>query len=330
MISFKKGEPKAVINGGKYDKKILYICDPSQKCCENCNESCQYEPCCDECKGGECGNNMIKNDVYDMIDEDYVRSLKKHMSRNDIQELNKSFRRQGLVDEDLKEIYEEVMNKNEDLSKREFKIWDNGQIQQIPKVNVTFRQYICGPAGSGKSYYISNLLKTMRKINPKIKIYIFSDLSEDPVLDSIGDIIRFKLDEGLIKKKPIDPKVVSNSICVFDDIDSIQNKKVLDAVEKLRDSLLRTGRHYNASVICSNHLCTNYKATRIILNECGAITIFPRSGSSDGIRYLLKKYAGLSKDQLDAIFQLPSRWVTIFKNADPVQYVIYEKGMYLL
>jgi hypothetical protein len=338
MISLKRGEPKAIIKGGKYNNKILYISDPTKKCCENCNEDCSFDPCCEDC-GGDCGAG-INNNAFDMVDEDYIRSLKKKMSSNDAYKLKEAIRYGGfkgqnpdnVSDDDIEDMFNKIVTKSEDMSKKEFKLWDDGELSALPEFKKTFRYYICGPAGSGKSYYIGRLLKNMRKVCPKKKIYIFSDVNEDPELDSIGNIIRFKLDDDLVDKKPINPEILADSVCVFDDIDSIQNPKLLQVIEKLRDSLLRTGRHYGEgiSVIVSNHLMTNYKSTRIILNECNAITFFPKSGATDAIKYTLKKYVGMSKNDINKIFDLPSRWVTVFKNADPCQYVMYSKGLYLL
>lgn len=329
MISLTKGEPKAAIIGGKYHKQILYIAEPGKKCCEKCNEECKYERCCQDCEGGNCGN-CIENNASDMIAEDYLRSLKKKMPKEDIYALHRSFRA-GQLDENkehLEEVYQKLITKNRDESQKEFKIWDEGILQPLPDYNKTFRSYTCGPTDSGKSYYVSKILKMMRKVEPDKKIYIFSDVDEDKALDDLGNITRVKLDEGLVKKKPIKPEALKDSICVFDDIDAIPDKKISVAIKNLRDSLLTRGRHENISTIVTNHLMTNYKDTKIVLNECSSITVFPKSGASQGIKYVLKNYCGLSKRDIDKIFDLPSRWVTVCKNSP--MFVMYEKGMYLV
>jgi len=99
-------------------------------------------------------------------------------------------------------------------------------------------------------------------------------------------------------------------------------------VQTLRDSLLKRGRHEDISVVVTNHLLTNYKETRTILNEVNSITFFPKSGSSHGIQYMLKTYVGLAAKQIQRIFTLPSRWITVYKHYP--MYVVYEKGIYLL
>lgn len=342
MISLSRGEPIATIKNGKYHNKILYICDPTKKCCDQCNEDCAFDPCCEECLGGRCGK-CINNDAFDMVDEDYVRTLKKKIPSNEMYLLKEAAKRginldnlDYIDDDEIIDMYNKISAKNKDLSAKEFKIWDDGELSALPDFNKTFRYYIAGPAGSGKSYYVGRLLKNFRKVCPKKKIYIFSDVDVDPELDSIGNITRFKLDEKLIDKKPIDVTLFADSVCVFDDIDSIQNPKLYTVVSKLRDALLRRGRHIGngseeesgVSVIVTAHLMSNYKDTRIILNECNAITFFPKSGATDAIKYVLKKYVGMSKDNINKVFDLPSRWTTVFKNCP--QYVMYSKGLYLL
>jgi len=334
MLSFKKGTPIAIINGGKYDQEIIHICNVDEVCCGACGPACRVakrpeDRCCDDCNGGQC---LINNNPLDVLSEDYIRSHKKKLTREEMKILKNAFD-DGYMDEDekggeLEDIFNAAMRKVKRESEQEFKIWDQGIVQPLVNFNETFRYYIAGPTGSGKSYYIGMLLKTMRKVCRNKKIFVFSDVDEDPALDSVKRITRLKLDDSLLDKKPINPVKLRDSVCVFDDIDSIQNKKLQDYVQKLRDSLLKRGRHENISVIVTAHLMSDYKNTRIIMNEAGAITFFPKSGATDGIKHVLKKYVGMTKTQIDKVFLLPSRWVTVFKNAP--QYVMYDKGVYLL
>ena len=211
--------------------------------------------------------------------------------------------------------------KNEYVSKQE--------LQPLPRFDKTERNYVCGQTECGKSYYISKYLQQMNKVFPKKQIYIFSDVEHDKELDDkLKNITRFKLDDGLLDKEPIRPEVFKSGICVFDDIDSIQNKKLLKYVNTLRDALLKRGRHEDISTIVSSHLITNYNDTRVILNECNTYTIFCKAGNLYGIKYLLNKYMGLDKTQISKIVNLNSRWVSINKNFP--QYVIYQHGCFML
>ena len=301
MISFKDikdSQPICVIKGGKYNKKIIFckanynkLSDPSDKL------------------------RMLKeNNNYSYKDSLVIDEALKKQNIDDIQKINKL-----------------LCSKGDTFTDNEFKIYDNGTIQPLPIFNKTERIYITGQTECGKSYFIKQYLNQYRKINKdeeEYPIYLFSDVEEDEEIDAIKGLTRFDFDDDLEEKDTIDPRNFSNSICVFDDIDSIQNKKIYNLISNFRDALLRRGRHENITVIITNHLSTDFRNTRIILNESNKIVIFPHSGTTHGMKYLLTKYAGIDKNGINKILNLPSRWVMIHKNSP--QYVIYEKGVYIL
>jgi len=207
-------------------------------------------------------------------------------------------------------------------------VYDDGIIQPLPDFNNTQRIYISGPTGSGKSYYIRMWLKEYIKVFPDRPIYLFSDMLEDPALDDFKNLMRFKLDEGLLKKKHIRPEKFKNSIVIFDDIDSIQDKKLYAYVLSLQNAILKTGRKLGITEIVTNHLMNNGIKTKEIYNEC-SIIVFPTRGSNFyALNYALKKYLGMDSKQVKHVARLPTRMATIFK--DFPQFVMYEKGIYLL
>ena len=303
MLSFKKGRPIAIIKNGKYNNKIVYIDNQT--------------------------DTPINNNPLDMLEDIYLNAKKHKLTKKDMAQIKNALNTgdENYADS-LYEIIKNAKTKCKEVSKKELKIFDNGIVQPLPRFNKTERCYIAGQTECGKTYYCKRYLQQLRKVHPDKKIFIISDVDEDPELDCIPNVKRLKLDDELADKKPPKPEVFKNSIVLFDDIDSIQNKKVYAMIQNLRDSLLRRGRHDDISTLITSHLLTNYKDTRIILNECNAITIFCRSGSTYGIKYLLKKYIGLDKKQIQKLINLPSRWVTIYKFHP--QYVIYEKGVYIL
>jgi Cdc6-like AAA superfamily ATPase len=226
-----------------------------------------------------------------------------------------------VVDPDVNE----PRNRGRSKKFNELKIPD-GKVFPIPS-DKPENLYISGPNGSGKSYYTAQWLKLYRKLYPKVPIYLFSDVAEDSVLDKIKNISRIILDQTLVDD-PIIPEQLRGSVCVFDDIDSIADKNISKAVNTLRDTLLKTSRHYNIYVIVTNHLSTDYKNTRVLINESRSITVFPKSGASNQITRIFKEYCGITQKQLDMIMKLPSRWVTLHKNY-PL-FITYEHGIILL
>ena len=325
MLSWKpnntKGENRAIaiIKGGKYDKKILYLDIDTVKG--------------DNADSDE--NNIISPEILeDILDE---INKKKKLTIKQMKELNRLLKKNEpfkLTDsnKDLYDLIKKIRDKSSKIGKKEFKIHDDGILQPLPRFDKTERCYIAGQSESGKSYYIGQYLEQLIKVFKNKKIYVFSDVEQDPSIDDVfkgkKNMIRFSLDAELLDKDPIEPKLFKDSICVFDDIDSIQNPKILKYVQTLRDSILKRGRHENITCLITSHLLTNYKDTRIILNECNNIVLFCRAGSTYSIKYFLQKYIGLDKNEIHKVLNLPSRWVSINKNAN--QYVLYEKGALII
>lgn len=209
---------------------------------------------------------------------------------------------------------------------REFRIED-GYMQLLPNTKTRDTHFVAGKSGSGKSTWISKYLAEYKKMYPDNNIFLISRLDEDDVLDKYNPI-RIELNHEIVDD-PIDPvEELQNSLCIFDDTDTIGDKKIKAAINNLKDDLLQIGRHQNTFLCIVSHLINNYKETRTVLNESMYITFFPQAGSPHGIKYMLKNNMGLDKKQIERIMSLPSRWVTI-RNMCPLA-VIYEKGIYLL
>lgn len=304
LQDIKGSRPIAHIQGGKYHNKIIYLSNDD--------------------------GNEIYNRPLDMLSEKEIRQNKKKMSKDDYNKIKYGlmYDEEKPIEKDLMNIISNLKGKSRNLSKKQFNLYDDGEIFPLPQFNKTERLYVCGPTESGKSYFIKKYLQKLRKVKPDTTIYIFSDVEEDPEIDELKNITRLNLDEGLLEQETIDIEKFDDSVCVFDDIDSIQHPKIYKMICSLRDGMLRRGRHNNISVVCTSHLMTDYKNTRIILNECNSLCFFPRSGCSSGINYMLKKYCGLNKDQIKKVYDLPSRWVYL-NNYYP-KYIIYNKGIYIL
>ena len=55
---------------------------------------------------------------------------------------------------------------------------------------------------------------------------------------------------------------------------------------------------------------TDYKNTSIILNESQFITLFPKATCLKNFSYILKTYCGMSDEEINRAYKLPTRWVT--------------------
>lgn len=69
----------------------------------------------------------------------------------------------------------------------------------------------------------------------------------------------------------------------------------------------------NVSMLVLSHYLTNYKKTRLILNEANYFVVYPQATSSHALGYLLKTHLGLEKDDIKRLKRL-GRWVLLHKS----------------
>jgi hypothetical protein len=338
MLSFRRGLPIAIINGGKYNNKILHILDPNEKCCDQCTEECgKYgESCCEDCPGrGGCLKcnrqsepELEPEDPFEILGEDFVQGKRKRDKKR-LEIIKKAIlKEKEPEDRELGIVYGSAMKELKRKRETDFQILEEGEVQVLPNFEKSERLYVTGPSDSGKSYYIGKFIEQWKKVFKTGRIFIFSDVDEDKSLDRFSNVTRVIINKELMENPMRSEEFPEGCLVIFDDIDSIVDKKLLATVEGLRDHLLHRGRHERISVIVSNHLTTDYKRTKIVLNECTSVTVFPMSGATYGIEYMLRKYCGFDPKQIKRLMSLRSRWVTVKKNC-PI-HVIYNKGVYLL
>lgn len=273
-------------------------------------------------------------ELYDYIPEQEIQNIikksqkvNKKISKSQMKELEKSLIKKIEPEHDvLGHLYKDIDSKLNDKMKREIILKDYDDSMEILPSDISERLYFCGPSGSGKSYSMSTYIKNFKKIFPKTKIFLISDQPEDEQLDKFNPV-RILINEELLDD-PIQVEELKNSLIVFDDIDSITNKELKKQIETLRDTILKRGRHFNEYCLTSNHQCTEFFKTREILSSANKVFVYPQSGSSYSIKYMLNKYIGLSKEQIQKIFDLKSRWVCICKVAP--MWIMYDHGVYLL
>ena len=217
------------------------------------------------------------------------------------------------------------LNDHDATDFKHLKIANESKFQQVPDTT-TERQilYITGPSGSGKSTYTRMFLEEYKRKYKDREIYLFSSLKEDESLDKIKPK-RFKIDDSLWKD-PLNAEELKESVCIFDDIDVITDKKIKEAVYKIMDNVLEIGRHFKITAVITNHLPTTGLFTRRILNEAHCYIFFPHSAGGK-IRYLLQEYLDIDKKMVSYFKNANSRWCCIFKNF-PMAYMLeHEIGM---
>lgn len=175
----------------------------------------------------------------------------------------------------------------------------------------SYRMFVSGLSGSGKSYYISEWLKTNK---PK-HIFIMSPVKDDPAFMKLKpepmqiDLLTYEQEF----EKPFEIEdIPADSVVIMDDIDTDKNSKLYLEV---KIQLLERGRHLGISTIVVSHeaLAGNTRHAKAQLRECEWFIIFPKSNKAHAEK-LLKSYVMLTKDKSDLVLNMDSRAVTIKKS----------------
>jgi adenylate kinase family enzyme len=226
-----------------------------------------------------------------------------------------------------------VTEAEDDSEGDEYMLTGRGFLEPIMDPTQRSISYIAGPSGSGKSTVASKLARGWMRMFPGRDVYFISRTSYKD--DSVWRDLKLNqiiVDESLYEE-PIDITQdiqQDKTLIIFDDVTTIQNDKMRKAVEKMIADILEVGRKLNIWIIVTSHLVigNDKKLSRTIMNEMQSLYVFPKSGSSQQIKYALKQYFGLSNDQIERIIRLKSRWVRIQKTSP--QYVLYDCGAYIL
>lgn len=289
MLSFKSGTRLAEIENGRRKKAILYVKDDDSK------------------------PEISNTNKADLLPKSFYTSLK-NATPHGILLLKKAFNesRPDLVSkyDNLAHAYNIGIDLIKDLDKKYFQIpKDQGKLIPIPMIESS-RIAVFGPSGVGKSTWISKFMKKYIEYYPKNHIYVFSPKLDDPAYKDIKQLDYVKLDDGVVDE-PLDCDEFKDSMCVFDDIESITDKHINNAITKFRNQCLEIGRApYNITTICVHHVILASEKTKIILNECDEVVLFPKSNFSQ-IESLCRRYYGFTRDQIAYLRDVPSRYAVI-------------------
>lgn len=301
MLTFgKEGKPIARCLGGKYDKKILRISDS--------------------------GKAIKPDDPFDFLDEEYMMTKGKmtpsKLRRVKFNLMDREDNSDEEVDESLLSVFRNDLIAK---SKNEIRLNDG---KFIPTVDPGGREifFLAGASGSGKSYLASQYISEYKRLFPKNKVYVFSRLDSDDVIDKLKPI-RIKIDVELLED-PIDiAQEFKDCLILFDDTDSLQDTELKNMVAKIQRDVQEIGRHNNIYAVITKHMLMNSSETRGVINESHKVAFF-KGNSTYHVTRFLKVYCGLDKHMIQKILQLPSRWVIIGKNYP--MYILYESGAFLL
>jgi len=183
--------------------------------------------------------------------------------------------------------------------------------------------YIFGPSGSGKSFLTNRYVKEFKLGRPDYDVFLFTRLEDDPSLEF--KFTKIKLEAEVLEN--IDVESLENSIVIFDDTETPNDKSVSKLVDNLKDLIAQEGRHFNITMIVTTHMACNYNRTRIILNECQKYVIFPRGNGVKQMTNMFCDYGGMSKHQFETVRKLDTRWCML--NTSYPNYIVYQSGIML-
>lgn len=191
--------------------------------------------------------------------------------------------------------------------------------------------YIPGKSNSGKTTWIADYILDYLDQYPKNEILLFTGIpKEEPAFEAfkdkvkIMDLEQFRDDPNIANE---DMRDLQDTLCIFDDVNSLPDLKTKKAIIALRDMILQGGRHFNITCMCTSHNALDRNLTIYPIKESDKYVVFP-SRNKPQTRALLTKYGELTKENLDKLMSLNTRWVEI--NLDSPPFVIYQRGAYFL
>lgn len=294
-LSFDKvkgAKPIAIVKGGQYDGKVLYIHEDDHK---------------GEKPKLDINPNQYATEMRDLKPVERTKLIAR------LQEAHtKGLSSDQLIGEGTlgKQLYDRIISDTAKSTKID--IPDDGQFQLVPSPDPTKREvfYIAGASGSGKSYIARGIAECYKKLFPSREIYLISKLAEDSTLDALPYLKRLNIQTFIDDYPELDE--FAECLVIFDDYDTLTGNAE-KVVGKLIDDLATMGRHTKTTMLCLSHYLTNYKKTRLLLNEATHIVVYPMATSYHALGYLLKTHIGMTKDDVRDLKKM-GRWVCVYKH----------------
>jgi hypothetical protein len=304
------GRPIARVKGGEYDNEVLYLHE--------------------DAPGGAGGGKRPKASFNRQRYMKSLSGLKPTERTRTFAQMEEALAKDVAPEKfigsgEAKDVYEKIVK--ESKSDKVIELDDGGMFELLPSPDPKKREvwYIAGQSGSGKSYIAKGLAHYYHKLHPERGVYLVSKLNEDSTLDTLKFLKRVNI-QSFVDDYP-DLEEFKDCMVIFDDYDTLTGdaEKV---ITKIVDDLAIMGRHTNTTMLCLSHYLTNYKKTRLLLNEATHIVVYPLSTSYHALRYLLKNYVGVDEEDLKRQRKLGSRWLAYAKGFP--QFMISQKNAEIL
>ena len=206
--------------------------------------------------------------------------------------------------------------------------------------NERITMFIAGCQNCGKSYYISQFLRTYRMIHPERPVFLVTGLSEKDKHFEGQEMWKINLShvptltlEDLRRRGPGAPR--TGSLVIFDDVDRITDDKVNKAVQKLVSDILSNGRDHatqagiaDIDIIVTNHEVNDYGRTKRLLTECNYVVLFPRATVGRQMKLIIDKI-GVSKAVEKQITNYKTSRSLLIHKTYPMYCVMEDKVMLL-
>ena len=188
----------------------------------------------------------------------------------------------------------------------------DGKFEPYPRGNEIV--YITGRRGAGKSYlaniYLNNYYRAHKG---KMRLFVISRFKEgEDTSLQLPERSMFLHPSDLIKGD-LELGDFANSVMLFDDIyDSSMDVREKKMVHSLLTDACENSRKMNIDIVITSHIPTDGLKTRHLLNEISSMVIFPQFSNEKQIRFVLKEYLSMKKDQIEFIMNdTNTRWIQI-------------------
>jgi hypothetical protein len=290
-----KAKPIAIVRGGDKDGEVLY--------CSSEESSAAAAP------KREINASKYEKELKFLKPSERVKVLNQL-----IEGIEKGADVESLVGvpEKAKAVFSRI--KSEEANDKSIELPMDSCFQPIPDPDPKVRQvwYVAGQSGSGKSYFARGIAEAYKKLFPDREIYLISKLNEDSTLDTmkVGKPKRISLDS--LVSDPVEMEELRDCLIIADDWDTL-DKVYFDKVHKLIEDICIMGRHTNTSILILSHYLTNYKKTRLMLNEAHYLVLYPMATSFKALKYVCENYGGADKEHCMKMKKL-GRWIVLAKN----------------